>query len=392
MSGWKKTADALRVVIKILLPLCLVAAGIAGFRYYKSKEVKMERKPVEKHAMVVDTLTVSPERHNTTIRAMGTVGPEKQVVLKSQVSGRIVKVAPGFVQGGLVKKGDPLLWLEDADYRLAVDKAKSSLDKALADFEIEKGQQFIAREELRLLSQVSPEGVSDTALALRKPQLEQARASVAEAKSDLASARLDLARTTVTAPFNALILEKHVDLGSTAAVQGDLATLVDVNRYQIEIQVPLDRLEYIDMDETGGSPAVIHSLYAGHRWEGRVVRTTGRVTGQSRMAGVIIRVTDPLGLEAGAHRPRLLLDDHVEAVITGRPLENVYALPRSLVRENNTLWIYNDGGLKIREAAPVWTETDKIFIRTGLNPGDRVISSEIPVPVPGMALTLGDRS
>lgn len=112
------------------------------------------------------------------------------------------------------------------------------------------------------------------------------------------------------------------------------------------------------------------------------------------MAGVIILVQDPLGLKEGTSAPGLLLDDHVEAVITGRALENVYALPRSLIRENSTLWLYDDGRLDIRDAVPVWKEKDRVFIRSGLNPGDRVITSDIPVPVKGMVLALpkGDPS
>jgi len=379
-------------MIKILLPICLILGGIAGFRYFQSQEMKMKRKPPEKHTLVVEVTDVSPGTHETRIHAMGTVSADREIVLKTQVSGKVVWVSPKFVQGGLIHKGDPLVRLEPSDYRFTLDKAKSSLDKSLADFEIEKGQQLIAREELKLISQVSPQvvgqGVTDTALALRKPQLDQARAAVAGAKSDYEKAKLNLERTRIRVPFDALILEKNVDLGSTTAAQAALATLVDVNQYRVEAQVPLDRLDLLAVHETEGSPARINSLYAGHAWEGRVARTTGKTTGQSRMAGVIILVPDPLGVKNGVSAPGLLLDDHVEAVITGRSLDHVYALPRSQIRENNTLWIYDAGRLDIREAKPVWKEKDRVFIRSGLNPGDRVIGSDIPVPVQGMALSL----
>jgi RND family efflux transporter MFP subunit len=389
-----KGVSVIRVVLKIFLPLCLILGGGAGFKYFQSKEVKMKRTPPEKHAAVVETLAMAPGSHKTRIQAMGIVMPDKEVILKAQVSGEVVRVSPGFVQGGMVKKGEILIWLENSDYKLAVDKARSDLDKALADFEIEKGQQFIAREELRLITQVSPEGVEETALALRKPQLEQARAEVAGEKSDFEKAKLDLKRTQVRAPFHGLILEKNVDLGSMAASQGTLATLVDITQYQVETQVPLDRLRLLEIDEERGSPARIRSQYTDHEWQGKVVRTTGKITGQSRMAGVIIQVPDPLGLENNNSRHKLLLGDHVEALILGRSLDQVYALPRSLLRENNTLWIYKSGRLDIRQTQLVWKEKERFFIRSGINPGDKVIVSDIPVPVQGMALTLapGEKS
>ncbi|WP_020585381.1 efflux RND transporter periplasmic adaptor subunit [Desulfobacter curvatus] len=378
-------------LLKIILPVCLIALGIAGFWYYKSKAVKVQRKPAEKTAPVVDVMKVDPDRVIAQIRAMGTVQPDKEVVIKSQVAGTVIQVAPEFVQGGLIRKGRTMVRIDPADYTLAVSKAQSALAQAQADFEIEKGQQQIAKEELKLMSTMSPNEIQATSLVLRKPQLEQARAAVASAQSDLEAARLDLERTRITAPFHALVLSKEVDKGAMAAVQGTLASLVDVACYQVEVQVPLDRLDRIRVHETKGSPARIRSLYAGREWEGRVVRTTGAVTEQSRMAGVIIQVDDPLGLGPAKGRPAMLLDDHVEAIIEGQAFDHVFSLPRTLVREDSSLWIYNDGRLEIRKVAPVWIENDRVFVQSGLSPGDLVVSSDLSAPVPGMALTLASQ-
>ena len=378
-------------LLKIILPVCLIALGGAGFWFYKSKVVKFERKPAEKSAPVVDVMKVNPDRFIAQIRVMGTVQPDREVVIKSQVAGTVIQVAPEFVQGGLISKGQTMVRIDPADYKLAVNKAQNALAQAQADYEIEKGQQLVAKEELKLMARMSPNGIRETSLVLRKPQLEQARAVVASAESDLEAARLDLERTRISAPFHALVLSKAVDAGAMTAAQGTLATLVDVTCYQVEVQVPLDRLDRIRVHETQGSPARIRSLYAGREWEGRVVRTTGAVTEQSRMAGVIIRVDDPLGLGPAKGRPAMLLDDHVAAVIEGQAFDNVFSLPRNLVQEDSSLWIYNDGRLEIRKVAPVWIENDRVFIQSGLSPGDLVISSDLSAPVPGMALTLASQ-
>jgi len=376
-------------LLKIILPVCVIAIGAGGFWHYKSNKIKFKRKPAVKTAPVVDVIKAAPGRVTALIRAMGTVQPDREVVIKSQVAGTVLQVAKDFVQGGFIPKGQTMVRIDPADYQLAVDKAQSALTQARADFEIEKGQQQIAREELTLMAAMSPDGVKETSLVLRKPQLEQARAAVASAQSDLDAARLDLARTRIIAPFHALVLSKEVDAGAMAAAQGTLATLVDVTNYQVQVQVPLDRLDRIRVHETNGSHARIRSLYAGREWEGRVVRTTGAVTEQSRMAGVVIRVDDPLGFGTAKGRAAMLLDDHVEAVIEGEVFDDVFALPRTLVRENSSLWIYKDGHLVIRKVEPVWVENDRVFIRSGLCAGDLVISSDLFTPVQGMALTLG---
>jgi RND family efflux transporter MFP subunit len=378
-------------LVKIILPVCLIAIGVAGFWYYKSNTMKFKRKPPAKTAPVVDVMKVNPGRVTAQIRAMGIVQPDREVVIKSQVAGTIIQVTPEFVQGGLIPKGQTMVQIDPADYTLAVNKAQNALARALADFEIEKGQQQIAREELKLMSTMSPDGVKETSLALRKPQLEQARVAVESARSDLEAAHLDLERTRIIAPFHALVLSKEVDAGAMTAAQGALATLVDVTCYQVQVQVPLDRLDRMRIHETNGSSVRIRSRYAGREWEGRVVRTTGAVTEQSRMAGVIIRVDDPLGIGPAKGRPAMLLDDHVEALIEGQSFDNTFSVPRTLVREDSSLWIYNDGHLEIRKVAPVWIENNRVFIQSGLSPGDLVISSDLPAPVPGMALTLALR-
>ncbi|MCG8551038.1 MAG: efflux RND transporter periplasmic adaptor subunit, partial [Desulfobacterales bacterium] len=344
-----------------------------------------------KTAPVVDVMTVNPGRVTAQIRAMGIVQPDREVVIKSQVSGTVIQVAPQFVQGGLIPKGQIMVRIDPADYELAVSKAQNALARAQADFEIEKGQQQIAKEELKLMATMSPDGVKETSLVLRKPQLEQAGVAVESARSDLEAARLDLERTRITAPFHALVRSKEVDAGAMATAQGALATLVDVTCYQVQVHVPLDRLDRIRAHETNGNLVRIRSLYAGREWEGRVVRTTGAVTEQSRMAGVIIRVDDPLGLGPAKGRAPMLLDDHVEALIEGHTFDKTFSVPRTLVREDSSVWIYNDGHLEIRKVAPVWIENDRVFIQSGLSPGDLVISSDLPAPVQGMALTLALR-
>ena len=384
----------MRLLIKILLPVCLIAAGVAGFKYYESQKVKMKRKPPRQQMSVVDTVSVMPGTHETLVQAMGTVVPDRAVVLKARVAGEVVWTAPGFVEGGLVKKGETLVRLDDTDYRLEMEKAQNALDKALADFDIEKGQQQIAIEELKIITKLSPEGIGSTDLALRKPQLAQAKAAVAGAKTDLEKTRLDLSRTRIVSPFNALVLEKNVETGSLAAVQGTLATLVNVDIYRVEARVPLDRLSVLNFDGKQGSEALVFSENETRSRAGRVVRATGSITGEGRMAGVIIEVADPLWLDKGHPDPGLLLDDHVTVRITGKAFENVYPLARSLIREGGTVWIYDAGKLKIKTVDIVWKETDRVFVRSGLNPGDQVISSELPAPVEGMPIQLaqGEKS
>ena len=377
-----------KLILKSVLPVCLILAGAAGWSYFKSKEPEMKRKPPQRHAAVVETIPMAPGNYPCSIQVMGTVMPERQISLKAKVSGEVISISPGFVQGGVVKKGEVLLKLDDSDYKIDVEKAQSALDKVLSDLAIEEGSQLIAKEELKLMNEASQNVVNATDLALRKPQLAQVKAAVKSARADLEKARLNLSRTTVIVPFNALVLERQVNTGSLVTVQGAIATLVDIDAYRVEAQVPPDRMEFLTMGEKTGSPAMIHSQYSTQVWEGKVVRSTGKMSDKGRMAGLIILVNDPLGLSGQEKRQQLLLDDYVDVQIMGASLDNVFAIPRSVLRDGSTVWIYHSGVLEIKEVDIAWKENAMVYVKTGIKPGDRLITSDLPAPVSGMALQL----
>ncbi|MCP4669947.1 MAG: efflux RND transporter periplasmic adaptor subunit, partial [Desulfobacula sp.] len=185
----------MKLLIKIILPVCLIVAGAAGWNYFKSKKPEMKRKPPKQQIMAVKTIVMEPGDYPTWIHAMGTVMPENQIILKSRIAGEVISVSKKLVQGSIMKKGEIVVTLDDSDYKIEIQKARSALDKALASLALERGAQLIALEELKLINKASQDDVKATDLALRKPQLVQANAEVARARADLDKAVLNLSRT-----------------------------------------------------------------------------------------------------------------------------------------------------------------------------------------------------
>ena len=259
MSNTENRKGFLGKIAKALVPLMLIVAGGAAFAYFKATAPTIERAAPERQATVVRVQPARTGNVRTAVTAMGTVVPAREVTLKARVSGEITSVVPEFIPGGHIGKGEELLHLDPSDHKLAVRKAESALEKARADLAIEEGNQTIAREELRILSELAAEDVAETALALRKPQLQQARAAVASAEADLRQARLNLERTVIQAPFNAMVIERHVNVGTYAGTQDSLATIVGTDAFWIEAVVPVDQLSRIDLNYPGGCPAMIRS-------------------------------------------------------------------------------------------------------------------------------------
>jgi RND family efflux transporter MFP subunit len=390
MSEKKHRSSFWTRVGKALIPMLLIAAGGVAWSYFKATAPVMQRSTPQRQVAVVDVLTVKKGDARAVVSAMGTVVAAREVTLKAQVAGVIQSVSSQFVPGGLIANGAQLLSLEPSDYEMAVKKARSALDDAKASLAIEQGSQTIAREELRLLSDLSADTVTQTDLALRKPQLQQAQAAVTRVEADLDQAMLNLNRTVVKAPFNAMIIARDVNLGTYVGAQESLATLVGTDEFWIETVVSLDQLGLIDVDYPGGCPVVVRSQASRGRWNGRVIQIEGKLNDTSRMATVIVAVKNPLNATSNLSASRLMIDDYVYADITGRKLADVIELPRAALQDGDTVWVNSNNTLDIRHVTLAWKSGDTVYLQTGLQAGEQVVMSSLSTPVQGMTLKTVD--
>jgi RND family efflux transporter MFP subunit len=390
MSNHRRRSGFIVKVGKFLIPLMLIMAGGVAWTYFAATAPVIERAAPQRQVTVVDVQTVGQKDARTVISAMGTVVPACKVTLKAQIAGTVESISAQFVPGARVAQGAVLLTLDRSDYEVSLQKAESALAEARAALSIEQGSQNIAREELRLLSELSAEGVAHTDLALRKPQLQQARAKVISAEADLHQAKLNLNRTVVRAPFNAMVIERNVHAGAYAGAQESLATIVGTDEFWIEAAVSLDQLALMDLDYPGGCAVAIRTRAGGGPWEGRVIQIAGKLNEISRMATVIVAVQNPLDTALNPTNGRLMIDDFVHAQITGRELADVIELPRDALQDNDTVWVNNNHTLDIRKVTLAWKSTDKVYLQSGVAPGEQVVMSSLSVPVQGMPLATAD--
>ncbi|MBS3779691.1 MAG: efflux RND transporter periplasmic adaptor subunit [Desulfovermiculus sp.] len=371
-------------IVKIFLGLLIISLGVAVAMYFLANKPTVSRQKPQAKATPVDVVVARLSETTATIEAMGTVVPSQEITLRSQVSGKVVHIAEGFTPGGRLDKGQTAVRIDPRDFEIEVDKAQSSLARANADLRLEQGKQDVARQELDMFSQGSELAIKETDLALRRPQLEQAEAEVARARSDLDQAELDLSRTRVTAPFNALVTEQHIDLGSYVSSQDSLATLAGTDTYWVRASVPVDSLEFLDQKPEGGSPVRIVSQSGSGEWTGRTLRLTGEVDEATRMATLILAVPQPLDQQV--YSSPLMLNDYVQVFIQGKTLVQVFSLPRRALRSGQKVWVVEDGQLDIRSVQVVWKDREHVYVRQGLTPADKVILSSLATPVQGMRL------
>lgn len=380
-------------VLKMLLPVLILAGGIMGATYLKNTGTRPQKKPPRKITPLVTVMPLTRTDERIEVRAMGTVVPAREIVIKPRVSGQVVKIHPELVQGGFVREGDELFRIDPADYELDLAQKKSRVADAEYALKLEMGHQQVAQREWELLGKGTKKTNAD--LALRRPHLDKAKADLAAAKAALKQAELNLARTRITAPFNAVVRSKTVEIGSQVAAQEPVAELVGTNEYWVQVSVPIDRLAWLRIPRNGGGEgSPVRVRYAGGQSErkGEVIKLLSDLETEGRMARLLVAVADPLDLSkemSEKGRPPLLIGEYVSVAIEGRLLEDVFRIPRTALRDNGAIWLVDDAGkLAIREVVPLWRDGRTVMVRDGFRDGDRLIISDLAAPVAGMPLRI----
>lgn len=369
MSKWS------RIALPLLVFTGCVAVGVILIK----TAPKAERRAPEPSLPVVETVPASPQTYAVTLESQGTVSPRTQSSLISEVSGRVVSIADELRSGGFFEPGQVLLQIDPRDYENAVTIARSELAQARLALreEIARGEQ--ARQDWERLGL---DGKPDQ-LALRQPQLESARATVAAAEARLQQTEIDLQRTRIEAPYAGRVLEKSVDVGQYVTPGTVLSRIYAVDYVEIRLPLSNHQLRYVDVPENyrdtdtkpNPIPVAINAEIGGevHTWQGSIVRTEGDIDTRTRQWFVVAQVDDPYARRDG--RPPLKVGQFVTARIEGRRLTDVYVLPRVALRPGDEMVVVTPERITDRHGVEVlWETADEVVVR-GLNPGDNVVVS-----------------
>lgn len=170
--------------------------------------------------------------------------------LAAEISGRIVEL-PVRV-GERVVAGADLVRLDEADYRIAVDRAQAQVDLVqsrlrLANAQLEQSRALAVRGYY-----------SDVGLSIRKTELEVLESELAATRHALTAARLQHSRTVIRAPFEGVVRERLASVGDLASPGTPLLVFASTAETEIHARVPVAQVVSLQR-------AVRWSLQAGER-------------------------------------------------------------------------------------------------------------------------------
>lgn len=381
--------DFLKRYPKVLLPVLVLTIGLLiGGGMVLARPSVATRTPSNPTPMV-HVLHAKPESVHLKIRSQGTVAPRTESDLIAEVSGRITWVSPSLAVGGFIEKDASLIEIDPRDYEVAMTRAKAALSRVESQLALAKR----AAERQRALSQrgvtspVSLDDAENTLLVMESNRL--------EAEASLTQARHDLQRTKVKSPFAGRIRTKHVDVGQFVNRGNPVARVYAVDYAEVRLPIPDDVAAFVDLPidyrgEGGESPqpeVVLSAEYGGERfsWNGRIVRTEGELDPRTRMIHAVARVEDPYGRSDDPDRPPFAVGLFVEAEIEGRLVDGVYSLPRSALRGKDRVMVVDpESRARLRPVTLLQSLSDRVLVSSGLEPGDRVVTSPLALTLDGM--------
>lgn len=344
-----------------------------------------EKTPTETAPTLVQLWEATPQTGYAHVRGTGVVQPARAVSVIPQVRGRIVFVSPNFVPGGRLAEGEVYARIESRDYRAAHAQAKSLLRLAELELELERNRGTVAAREWQMLNRDTPEQAASD-LALRTPHLSVATTKLEAARSALGQATANLERTTLRAPFNAIVLSEQIDVGQVVG-STPIAKLVGTDTLWVSVSVPVSKLRDLGITTAGppNSTATVWQRLGNDepvRYPARVLHLGGQLDPQTRHAQLFVAVDQPFDVRPNS--VPLLPGAYVEVDIQGRPLHNVFQVPRSALSNGDRLWVSEDGKLAARKITIESGDDENVLVSGQVSAGDAIIISPIPLPIPGM--------
>jgi len=228
----------------VVTPIAIIIGGLLLAAGMIASKGQAEKTGATAKPILVQAIAFEKSDLPIPVRGTGTVVPAQQVAVIPQVGGKIVGIDPRLMPGGRFEAGEIIARIESRDYRASLEQAQSNAQRAELELALENGRSQVAVREWALLNE-GASGASD--LAMRKPHLALAEQSVIAARSALSSAKLNLDRTRLTAPFNAIVVSKSIDLGQVVGPGGSVATLVGTDQLWVNVSLPLGDLDVLQL-------------------------------------------------------------------------------------------------------------------------------------------------
>lgn len=344
--------------LKHVLIAGVAAALMLSCGNHEAETVKPDRSPVSASLVKVEV-----DSEARPIEVTGFVMPDRETFLSSRAMGPVVAVH--IAAGDRVNDGDTLLEIQQDLSHGQLAQAQGAKAQAEAALSLAK------RNYERFQKLFEKESCSELELDMARMQFEQAKGAVEQASGAVSAAGSVADESLVKAPFDAVVVEKMVNLGDLCAPGRPLVRLQSMTGRKIWLTVRESDVGFVRIGQE--LPITIDS-------KPELGELTGRVT---EIVPAADMATHTFMVKVDLDADQLMSGISGRGVIPGDRRQHLY-VPVSAVYQAGGLslvTVVDAQNLARTRAVTLGKESgDKVEVLTGLTGGDRVVR-ELKAPI-----------
>ncbi len=372
----KRRSRFLPMILRAFVPLAVLVSGWVGYSILSVEPEEAKSPEAEPRMIKTRAMELHVQDFPTTIRTRGVIRAHNEVVLTPQVSGKIIRILPGFEDGAFFAEGDVLVEFDPQDFETAVIVAEAQLARAIsahAQEETRANQAGLNWKDLGYNEE-------PTDLVLRGPQLREAEANKTSAKALLDQAKRNLERTKVRAPFDGCVRRRTVGLGQSVGPGTPLGSIFAIEFAEVRLPIAARDMAFLTLPEGPEDTPVDVQLRdaLNHNetvWTAKIIRTEGTLDASSLELFAIARISDPFGRKS--QHPPLRIGQPVVATMSGHVLKNVIVVPRMAVRQLDRIILVDPNDLTIESCRIeiIWSDEEHVVVRDPTIPDGALLAT-----------------
>lgn len=325
---------------KFIVPLALAVLGCGQAEGQRSEPPPEARSAPSAVARRVEVATVRPVAARLELTLPGEVQGSRDALLAAALGGYVERV--NVETGDRVRRGKRLVQVDATTHRAQLRQAH--VEKEAAERERDRAQRL--------------------GEAIPAAQRDQAETRYAAAVAALRTARVAVSRAMITAPFDGTVADVDVEVGEVAPPGAPVVRLVKLDPVHVVATVS-DR-DVVSLEEDMGVRVRTEAQAEWHA--GRIFRINPAANLRTRAFSVEIEVPNP------DHRllPGMIATVQVDNDAAGEEL----LVPQDWIvtqREGLGTFVVVEGEAQWRPVELGRVVHDQVVVRSGLEPGDRVV-------------------
>lgn len=327
--------------LAIAIGCVAIAAALIIVDELKPQPISLEvEAPMLAPVSVVDII---PSPHESSLSLLALTTARWPLKLKASSNAQVSWLNPEIEPGLLVKKGTELARLDTSALDSVVSLSLSELQQA------ELNLQKALHEQTVALKMLNPN--KSSAFARREPQVKAAKAEVNRAKQAHRSALKQLDESHITAPFDAVIIRRHISPGEW--VEAGQATFDLAASDSLDIKLPVSEQHWQKVQAALVKPKVVVESRSGHQWPANVRYLSPQVDKSTRQRQVVLSVKNPY-----KNKPLLLPNQQVKVIVHLGSQPEVVTVPLSAMTRDGYVWTIDSQNRLQKEVVRLVGQTD----------------------------------